>query len=470
MPLIDFPTDMYHLRDGETPLYGEFPDLKKSVQWFVEKMSPGEWRSRRDAASKRFYQSLVGELSDATGKGRYFDNADAFGWYLFLGEAFTDHPWNYEVVFGSRVIPFLAAIGRNLELLVSIEGFVDRARRLLTAERSQPNSGLFEILVAAAYAREGWKVAFKPVQPGVSRTHDLDIMRGGDKYAVECKRMEGGEYVEGERERMRTLWKLPSLWLAKDEPRSTYLDVSFKVELKDVPEKYLLERVADFVDSKLPSLLWDDSLANGVVGDLDLGPIRDSLKIGYLLHPGPVFNKLLTGSYYRYDNLIAVLSLKPAVNPHFIDDLNLAVVARWASLSDAAVDKKARDIQSKLVEANAQLPRDIPGIIHIGFEALSGDEVEQRRYEKILERVETFHPEGSRLEFVYCHYFAPEASPEETWAMDETFQWMGVRPSNRPLSRGLLTPPDDGTAPRSGVHWDAGKSRPPQFAKTDYQT
>jgi len=411
---------------------------------------------RRDAIAKRFYQSLIGEVADPTGKGRYFDNEDMFGWYLFLGEAFTDHPWNYEVFFRCHVIPVLGAIGSNLDLLQNVEGFVERAKVVATAEKGQPNGGLFEILVAAAYVRGGWRIRFKPVQKGIVRTYELDADKQNRKYAIECKRIEGGEYVEKERARMRELWRVPCLGLAKKEERNTYLDVRFKIELKDVPDTYLLHRTKEFVKSGLSAYLWDDDVAGGVIRDMDLTPIRQSLKTGYLLHPGPVFNKLLTGSYRRYDSMIEVVRVKHAVNPHFIDDVDLAVVARWTSLSDAAIERKARDIQGKLVEANKQLPSDIPGIIHIGFEALSGDAVEQRRYEKIIARARNFDPEGSRLEFIYCHYFAPETSPEETWAIDETVQWMGVRNSDRPLLTAMLLRSEEEGPSRLGVHWDGG--------------
>jgi hypothetical protein len=146
MPLLaEFPSDMYCLRPGEEPIYGSSPDLKKCVEWLVSLLPPGEWTGRRDAVARRFYRSLVGELKDLSGKGRLFNDRDMFGWYLFLGEAFTDHPWNYEVSFGCRVIPILAAIGRNLELLLnSVEGFIDRAKSITTTERAQPNAGLFE--------------------------------------------------------------------------------------------------------------------------------------------------------------------------------------------------------------------------------------------------------------------------------------------------------------------------------------
>lgn len=247
-------------------MYGPFPDLKKCVHWFTSLIPTTEWPRRREAIARRFYQFLVGELGNLSGKGRCFNDRDMFGWYLFLGEALTDHPWNYEVMFGCRVIPVLAAIGRNLDLLLtSVEGFVDRARSVLATERAQPNAGLFEILVAAAYARSGWEVRFKPVKKGIAKTYDLDVAKGSHRFAVECKRMEGGEYVEAERARMRELWQIPCLGLTHHEKRSTYLEVRFKIELMNVPDRYLLDRVYDFVKSKIPSLLWDDEVASGVI-------------------------------------------------------------------------------------------------------------------------------------------------------------------------------------------------------------
>ena len=270
--------------------------------------------------------------------------------------------------------------------------------------------------------------------------------------------MEGGEYVEAERARMRELWRIPCMGLVQKEQRSTYLEVHFKIELAAVPDTYLLHRVYGFLKSKMPSRLWDDDVSSGVVGDLDLTPIQDALRTNRLLHPGPVFNKLLTGSYRRYDSLIEVSRVKYARCPHYIDELDLAVIARWSSLSEAAIDKKARDIQAKLVEANRQLPSDIPGVIHIGFEALSGDRVEQRRYNKIMARADEFDPAGSRLEFIYCHYFSPETTPEETWAIDETLHWISnrSRQNSRSLRDIMLLLPENEGLPRKGVHWDGG--------------
>jgi hypothetical protein len=93
------------------------------------------------------------------------------------------------------------------------------------------------------------------------------------------------------------------------------------------------------------------------------------------------------------------------------------------------VDKKAREILKRLSEANDQLPTNIAGVAHIGFESLGSDEIERKRYDKILETVRKFDRGKSRLEYVYCHCFAPDPSPIEVWAIDETVQWIGISPS-----------------------------------------
>jgi hypothetical protein len=89
MPLLDFPSDMYHLRPNEPPMYGDSPALRRAVHWFISLLPKDEWPSRRDRVAKRFYLALVGEHSDPSGKGRYFDDGDAFGWYLFLAACRT---------------------------------------------------------------------------------------------------------------------------------------------------------------------------------------------------------------------------------------------------------------------------------------------------------------------------------------------------------------------------------------------
>ncbi|MBB4388553.1 hypothetical protein GGE61_004898 [Rhizobium leguminosarum] len=449
--LLEFPSDMYELHPDEVPLFGHSPDLKRYVEHLKSAMGQEEWRIRRDATAKRFYKSLIGEHPDPTGMGKYFDNRDLLAWYLFLGEAFNDHPQNYEVVYGCRVVPVLAALGRNLDSLSQVAGYEDRLHRLIFNERAQPNGGLFEFLVAAKYVKEGFEVAFHPEKPGLAKTHDLDVRRREDSFAVECKRMEAGQYHEKERAAMRTRWR-PASNILVGTGSSFCFDLTFRTEIQSIPADYLPNIAVDFTERGADNRVIYDDISYGTLRKLDLGPLKEALADSSWMHPGPKYNNLLLGSYRRYESLLLAHKVRFSPNPHFIDDIDQAVALRWACASEEAINKRARDVIGKLVEANDQLPSDRPGIVHIGFEALGGDAVEQRRFEKIKASVSAFDPRGKPLDFVFCHYFSPEASIDEAWAIDETTHYHKKRPGPLPLQHLSLTTPEDLPFVK-GVHW-----------------
>jgi hypothetical protein len=450
--LLDFPPDMYQMNPGEVALFGHNPDLKRYVEHLKSAMGQEEWRARRDLVAKRFYRSLIGERQDSGDIGRYFDGRDLFAWYLFLGEAFNDHPQNYEIVYGCRVIPVFSALGRNLDSLERVRGYPERLHRLIFKDRAQPNGGLFEFLVAAAYVREGYDVAFHPEQPGRRRTHDLDVKRGSKDFAIECKRMEGGQYHEKEREIMRRLWG-PACHALVRTKVSFCFDLTFKVEIEAIPPDYLHALARAFVKSDEENRIIFDDISFGTLRKLDLGPLQAELATSSWMHPGPKYNNLLLGSYRRYESLVVAHKVKFSPNPHFIDGIEQAVVLRWASFSEAAIDRKARDVIGKLVEANDQLPLDRHGIVHIGFEALGGDVVERLRFEKIMSSLSAFDARGKPLDYVFCHYFSPEASIDEAWAMDETTHYHKKRPGPLPLKRLSLVTPEE-LPFGAGAHWE----------------
>jgi hypothetical protein len=441
------------IRDGSWP---DYPDLRRAVEWFKNRLGPSEWERRRDAAFTRYHGTAFG-IAYSDGKGRYFDAADTFAWYLFLADAFLDHVWNYDPTFGSRVIPIFAAIGSNLELLKSVDGLDERVARLVDSERSQPNGGIFELLVAAAYRRAGWEVAFRKERPGIGKTYDMDVRGAGRELAVECKRLETSDYGERERARMREIWDPVPDHLASLE-RSTFGNVRFVVPLFNVPDDYLINKVSEWLVSGRPSLLWADEISSGVVGDLDLEPLQEVLKAHEVLIDSTRMQELLSGQYVRHASYLHAIRFKPGMSQRYVAECDLAIAFRWQSLSPEAITAKAKDVLRKIAEANRQLPADKPGTVHIGFEAVDGDEVERVRFKRILGSTGKFDPRGKPLQYVYCHYFVPECPPNEAWAFDETVQWRRITGRDpRPLESGFLILPDE-THSRLGPHWADGPS------------
>ncbi|WP_322883401.1 transposase (plasmid) [Sinorhizobium medicae] len=357
------------------PEWPDFPDLRKAVEWFKSYLPEGDWEKRRIAAFVLLHQRAYG-MSDPDAKGRYFDSRDTFGWYLFLAEAFLDHMWNYEPMFGSRVIPVFAAVGRNRHLLEALGGVDERMLRIVGSERSQPNGGIFELLTAAAYCRHGAKVSFRPETKGTARSWDLDVELGGRAYAVECKRMETSEYGDRERSRMRQLWGPVAHHLAEEEI-STFCNVDLFVAAGEVPAEYFAQKVVQWRSAGNPSMLWKDEISEGVVGEMDLGPLQRALETDDILSAGTRLHQLLAGRYIRHANYNQVIRFKQGVSPRYMGDCDLAILFRWQNSSTASIGAKARDVLRKLAEAHDQLPGDTDSIVHIGFEAVEGDEVEK---------------------------------------------------------------------------------------------
>lgn len=446
---LEFPPDFFDPPDPRPDHWPDNPELRRAVDWFKSFIPPAQWAQRREQAARRLYLSAIGI---GAGDGRFFDAKDGFGWYLFLAEALLDHIGNYDYVFGSRVVPLFQAIGRDLDLLRQVDGLAPRVQRMVGKERGQPNGGLFELLVAACYRRAGASVAFVEEQPGQAQTHDMDVTLHGSTWAIECKRMETGEYGESERLQIRQLWSESSAHLVRGE-HNTLCQVSFQVELKTVPQNYLQDKVLEWIASGKKPLTWRDATATGGIATLDLRPLQKVLSTDLVLGSSHRILELLTGRYVRNAHYQTLLRTRPGHNPRYVDECDLAVVLDWESLSEEALSSKARDIRKKLSEANAQLPEERPSIVHIGFEAVEGDKVERLRHAKILATARQFDPGAKQLEYVYCHYFVPESPPHECWAFDETTQWCAIRPKQaRPLDTCFLVLPP-GANNRGGPHW-----------------
>lgn len=441
--------------DLRPPNWPDDPDLRRAVDWFASFMSDADWRCRRFASLERFISAATGSLAqDLSGGGRFFSADDQFAWYLFLGQASLDHPTVYDFMFGSRVLPLLRAIGRSLELLKGVEGVGQRVQRMVGPERRQPNGGLFELLVAAAYRREGADVRFLPEQPGVKKTHDMDVRVRGREWAVECKRLEIGEYTEKERARAREIW-LPTAHELQQRGLNVLAKVQFMSELDAVSPEYLaLHAVQWMSGGLLQSHRWRDCHGRGTIGLLDMSPLKALLKTDDVALHSSRMMELLTGRYKRNAKVIQVLRATMADNPLHVEECDQAIVLDWESHSPGAIDGKARDVLKRLADGSRQLPDDRPGVVHIGFEAVDGDDVEKLRYQKIINTVSNFDAQGKPLEYVYVSWFAPESPPDSSEAFDETCHYAGRRPGQlRPLQNEMLVLPSSATT-RRGVHWD----------------
>jgi len=450
-----------HIPDDFFDQPGELPDghvanpaLVAVLDWLVSHIAEKDWAQRRMAALKHYMATSLGEPGGSDDGGRFYEERDLAAWYLLLLTTHLQHPLFYDYTAGCRVIPLFYSLGRDIELLKEVGGVSERVIRMLGAERAQVDAGIYELLVALAYKRAGSDVSFRPERPGNAKTHDMDVSLRGVQWAVECKRLNTSEYIDAERTVVRGLWQAASFKL-----RQLRLDARchcrFIKKVETVPSTYLMGHLARwFNDGALLRHTWSDEFGMGSFERHDLRQAQAHFEQFDVNRNSAAFLELLTGRYYRGMNFLASFAAKPADNLLFIDSLDAAIVLEWESLSDEAINSKARDVMKRLSSAMPQLPDDVPGVVHIGLEAIEGDAVEARRIEKIRSSLARFDPRGKPLEHVYVNWFAPDCPPNELFDFQETASVKGIRPKHpAPLTDGALVVPM-GEEGRPGAFWE----------------
>lgn len=238
-----------------------------------------------------------------------------------------------------------------------------------------------------------------------------------------------------------------------DLPKNVLCDAKFLVPLDEVPDTYLAH-VADRWSCSSAPYVWSDSIASGNIRELDLQPLSSVLKDDAVASPSSRLIELLTGKYIASANYITTLRAKLWDHPRYISSCDVAIVLRWESLSDEAFAKKARDGLPLIANAVKQLPSGRRCAVHVGFEAVNGDAVEEARLQRFRKSMIDFDPNDVGLEYVYAHCLVPESPANKAWLFRETGSWQEIRPTgDRPLKSPLLVLPP-GEEEFDGGHWE----------------
>ncbi|CCW18787.1 hypothetical protein EBBID32_31420 [Sphingobium indicum BiD32] len=427
-----------------------------ATAWLESLASKRDWGRRLDQVRSDFLNAkshwLRGEIVPL------YDASDLIAWYIFQAKAYAQDRMNWVPEEAVRIVPTLTRIGQELERLLAIPGAETRAARLMNAERRQPDSGLFELLVALAYRRKGWEsVSFVPETPGAGRTPDLLVSSGRRRWAVECKRMGRSTYHISEKRRGDALARRVHE-ISLDAGRSIEMHVAFRAELNVVPDNYLADRAEAFLKDGTP--IWDDAMGKGMIFDIDWRLARRVLAEDDVYYGSSRMIELLVGHYDHGADHSMTAKWRPSrKRPFWAETVYQASVVSWRSQSRVAVRRKARHFRSIIADANGQLPADRPGVIHVGSESWAGDIEDGVRHMQNITATREFDPGESRLRWVYGNYFAPEVTTreDESWAIEETMApyRIGRHSTGEPLPGHLLISPDDKN--RAGVHWDKGE-------------
>ncbi|WP_231702281.1 hypothetical protein [Halopseudomonas litoralis] len=387
--------------------------------------------------------------------GPLFDPEDAIFWYLLQATAYAtpDRRHDYFEPDAFRISPVFARLGQMLSRLSSIVGIEDRLETLMTKGKSQPDAGLYEILVAGAYKSRGWNVAFVPEQPGVAKAQDLLVTKGRHRWAVECKRVNRNKYEEQEYQRALALAR-PIHSLAEQQGVSVLCEVMFLIEMKDVPDEYLQDHLRDYLSGPR-SCVWKDEVSIGCIQSTRLDLLQQVLQYDHVFYNSSRMVELLAGGYRQdFDHSVKALWEPAPQHPIHASWVSQASVVSWRSASPEAAESKARHFRALIAKATKQLPSDYPGVVHVGYEALGNNSVDEQRHIRNRLEMKRFDPIDSRLRWVYANYLMPEhtTARNENWAVSETTACyrIGKHRVPEPLPDHIILDREDG---EPGVHW-----------------
>ncbi|MGP5495335.1 hypothetical protein ACTXNC_11685 [Psychrobacter celer] len=444
-------------------------DIKRALHWFLEYMGNNDWFERRQKVieyfsniAKSLYQEPDKYNMDRDKESRMAFYEDWVAWYLYLAESLADRPAVDEPSQSSRIWPFFAIIGKYNEELKKVKGIEAKLHDLLKKRINQPDSILFEFVVAICYLKNGWTVEFIP-ETGKGKTPDLFVSRGNQNYFVECKRLaKVTEYSEKERAHWIKRWR-EVLPLLLQYPYSVFLDVKFKVEVAKTEVNLISKAFQDIVskDGLQHGFCFENEHVKVCAKHMDMKRITDHFNKWMVKYPSPQLYALFDDNYdphgsYTNACIAKLVEISPdseSVINIFADKIDRAYCAKWECTAVESINKKAKDVKNLLVKAVKQAPKNGSTIIHIGYETLHGPHVEYVRDMKIVELLSGFEFGDKDVASIFCHSFQSRLFANNEWDFAETTRYFGINKNPIELLNDSLLMDRDGTEKANETHW-----------------
>jgi hypothetical protein len=405
-------------------------DIEAALSWLARMSgnAPEFWR--RIEAAQGHYRAFT-EASQNMGRDPDLADLgpDLVASFLAQARSLLDSRRTYDFALASRCIPWIKQLGVNVNQLARVDGAAERARRMLADASTTPEGSMLELVMGGNYAADGLEVIFVPENPGRAKTPDLHLFVPGvtEPVAIELKRLRQGQFELEERARHRLIFRRVAA-IIDARGLSLHIDVKYARELNDVPEGYLAEWLSRYLASPLalPSAYpWRDEFGAGQIKQADLPAVHEDT-LHSSLYFGTKMARLLSGARVRDSGYHLLASGEPDErDPRYMEKVRYGSVVTWQCIAAESIEKKARHLKNKLVEAEKQIRSAGVGIIHLAMDAEASCESSDLRRERNKQVILEFKSE-SLVAALYVHYLVPHISESHSWLVDETVDKFGA--------------------------------------------
>ena len=391
----DLITKEFEYRYGQTALYGdrEFPvgkPLRLDQRWYrkdlttrtvpqshdidemlplalenlLSQVPPSWWAHQRSLVSKEQRNAVLHPLL-LCGRERWPMGLPAlhkFANYLVVANDHIGKEPFLDTYTAARAIPQVCSLGLSLEALKDVKGADSKLRGLWRSPSGETDSRIFELLVAAAFARMGHDVGFIE-ETAQKKTPDLRLYNNPVPVVIECKRRQPlSDYEASEFSIMR---KVFALLCAEREELGLVgeLAIDFRQEVIGIPAVGIVESIRDITNSLSPYAAKDTEW-----GTIQLRPVNVSQEFERTRLYSPEFLERVFGTGLETDEFDGICAV--AGNDRFpeVERAELPFLLKWTSNSPVALQRKLQTIKTLWIEAVDQIPTGEAGLIYLAYE------------------------------------------------------------------------------------------------------
>jgi len=383
---------------------------------------------KKEVGGHKFQERMLKVHAVKLGPNRLFrDCEDRLFFYLSLFQALLENNGKlYNLHEGARIVPVIANISHNIDKLKSISNIDGHLKSLCRVDCDDVDTVLFEMTVAIAYVSPANKVEF--VQTVKDRkTPDICVNSSGSVKYIECKKLQRGSgYAYQEIDSWYAIADELAKVIIKNKIPG-YFECIFKSEIVGANPKRIIRKVLRKVDRIAKGCGF--CVANCKDFRIRFKPIEAN-KFNCELDPlrnisGPSFIEYLTGGYGTQFGYKVIADAK--TEGPFVSSVNWASVLAWKVTSYAAIQKKARHVKKRLMEAINQLKGTTSGSVHILVEECNGSAVYRKRLEKNYEEIMQLNPGEGFDGSVYLHVAKYVVPLNVNYDVEETILSFGYK-------------------------------------------
>ena len=369
------------------PTHGIDQMLPRALENLLSQVSRSWWLDQQSRVSDDQRNAVLQPLLQC-GRERWpmgYPALHKFANYLVVANDHIRKEPFLDTYTAARAIPQICSLGLSLDTLKEVKGADTKLKELSNAPSAETDSRIFELLVAASFARMGHDVAFIEETPQ-TKTPDLRLYDVPVPVVIECKRRQ--PLTGYERKEFSVMREVFAFLCAERKGLGLFgeLTIAFKQEMINLSPAGIVEVVRDVTNSLSP---YADKETEW--GSVHLRPVEVSQEFEPTRLYSPDFLSRVFGTNLESDEFDGICAV--AENAHFpeVERAELPFLLKWTSDSPAAVQRKLQTVKSLWIQAVEQIPTGEMGLIYLAYEEGHRPSLADARTDAIRELASTIY-------------------------------------------------------------------------------